>query len=186
MGRHGAPSASLSSGSLWSSPEAGPVRATRRSDAIPRPRASCPATSAAGMIMTLSHDVHGQSELVRPGVLPSRSLSAKLKRLAPPVRQSNLCASIAWVVGCLRPTGDQQMREESGTAMGRACSAHHADCSCQVLAQQPARSARSPARGLLQSDADAFKCAVVAAKLGCKLGARRRAQRWASLSHALW
>ena len=51
---------------------------------------------------------------------------------------------------------------------------------------ETARSARSPARGLLQSDADAFKCAVVAAKLGCQLGARRRAQRWASLNHALW
>ena len=99
MGRQGA---SLSSGSLWSSPEAGPVRATRRSDAIPRPISSCPATSAAGMIMTSAHDVHGQSELVRPGVLPLRSLPAKLKRLAPPVRQSNLYASmLGWLVACV-------------------------------------------------------------------------------------
>ena len=43
MGRHGAPSASLGSGSARAPPEAGQVRATRRSDAIPRPRAGCPA-----------------------------------------------------------------------------------------------------------------------------------------------
>ena len=53
MGRHGAPSASLGSGSARASPEAGQVRATRRSDAIPRPRAGCPATSTAGLSMTV-------------------------------------------------------------------------------------------------------------------------------------
>ena len=53
MGRHGAPRASLGSGSARAPPEAGQVRATRRSDAIPRPRAGCPATSAAGLSMTV-------------------------------------------------------------------------------------------------------------------------------------
>ena len=56
MGRHGAPSASLGSGSARAPPEAGQVRATRRSDAIPRPRAGCPATSAAGLIKTVKRD----------------------------------------------------------------------------------------------------------------------------------
>ena len=54
-------------------PEAGQVPATRRSEATPRPRAGCPPASAAGLIMTVKHHAHGQNELFRPGLLPSRS-----------------------------------------------------------------------------------------------------------------
>ena len=55
------------------SPEAGQVPATRRSEATPRPRVGCPPPSAAGLIMTVKHHAHGQNELFRPGLLPSRS-----------------------------------------------------------------------------------------------------------------
>ena len=68
-----APIASPSSGSPQTPPEAGPVAATRRSEAILRRRAGCPAPSAADSIMTPKHDVHGQNELFCPGLLPSRS-----------------------------------------------------------------------------------------------------------------
>ena len=47
--------------------------ATRRSEATPRPRVGCPPPSAAGLIMTVKHHAHGQNELFRPGLLPSRS-----------------------------------------------------------------------------------------------------------------
>ena len=68
-----APIASPSSGSPQTPPEAGPVAATRRSEAILRRRAGCPAPSAADSIMTPKHDVHGHNELFCPGLLPSRS-----------------------------------------------------------------------------------------------------------------
>ena len=109
MGRHGAPSASLGSGSARAPPEAGQVRATRRSDAIPRPRAGCPATSAAGLIKTVRHEVHGQHELHCPGFLPSRSLPARLQRLAPAARQKKKSGSTPWVVGACGTRGGHRM-----------------------------------------------------------------------------
>ena len=69
----GACSASLGSASPRTPPEAGPVPATPRSKATPRPRIGCPPPSAAGLIMTVKHHAHGQNELFRPGLLPSRS-----------------------------------------------------------------------------------------------------------------
>ena len=97
MGRHGAPSASLGSGSARAPPEAGQVRATRRSDAIPRPRAGCPATSAAGLSMTVKRDARGQHELRCPGLLPSRSLPALVRRVGLHARVGSpvaLCAHL--------------------------------------------------------------------------------------------
>ena len=109
MGRHGAPSASLGSGSARAPPEAGQVRATRRSDAIPRPRAGCPATSAAGLIKTVKRDARGQHELRCPGLLPSRSLPARLQRLAPAARQKKKSGSTPWVVGACVTRGGHRM-----------------------------------------------------------------------------
>ena len=113
MGRHGAPSASLGSGSARAPPEAGQVRATRRSDAIPRPRAGCPATSAAGLSMTVKRDARGQHELRCPGLLPSRSLPARLQRLAPAARQKKKSGSTPWVVGACGTRGGHRMSEWS-------------------------------------------------------------------------
>ena len=93
MGRHGAPSASLGSGAPQTPPEAGQAPATRRSDAIPRPRAGCPATSATGLSMTVKRDARGQDELRCPDLLPSRSLPARLRRLAPAARQKKKSGS---------------------------------------------------------------------------------------------
>ena len=73
MRPRGACSASLGSASPRTPPKAGPVPATRRSEATPRPRIGCPPPSAAGLIMTVKHHAHGQNELFRPGLLPSRS-----------------------------------------------------------------------------------------------------------------
>ena len=108
MGRHGAPSASLGSGSARAPPEAGQVRATRRSDAIPRPRAGCPATSAAGLSMTVKRDARGQDELRCPDLLPSRSLPARLRRLAPAARQKKKSGSTPWVVGACVTSASQE------------------------------------------------------------------------------
>ena len=108
MSRHGAPSASLGSGSPRTPPQAGPVAATRRSDATPRPRAGCPATSAAGLIKTVRHEVHGQHELHCPGFLPSRSLPARLQRLAPAARQKKKSGSTPWVVGACVTSASQE------------------------------------------------------------------------------
>ena len=108
MGRHGAPSASLGSGSARAPPEAGQVRATRRSDAIPRPRAGCPATSAAGLSMTVKRDARGQHELRCPGLLPSRSLPARLRRLTPATRQKKKSGSTPWVVGACVTSASQE------------------------------------------------------------------------------
>ena len=69
----GARKASLGSGSPQTPPEAGPVAATRPSEAIPRRRAGCPAPSSAGSIMTPKRDSHGQNELSCPDLLPYRS-----------------------------------------------------------------------------------------------------------------
>ena len=63
MRPRGACSASLGSASPRTPPEAGPVPATRRSEATPRPRIGCPPPSAAGLIMTVKHHAHGQNEL---------------------------------------------------------------------------------------------------------------------------
>ena len=109
MGRHGAPSASLGSGSALAPPEAGQVRATRRSDAIPRPRAGCPATSAAGLIKTVKRDARGQHELFCPGLLPSRSLPAWLQRLAPAARQKKAVRLDSGVVGACVTQGRHPM-----------------------------------------------------------------------------
>ena len=123
MGRHGAPSASLGSGSARAPPEAGQVRATRRSDAIPRPRAGCPATSAAGLIKTVRHEVHGQHELCRPGFLPSRSLPARLQCLAPAARQKKKSGSTAWVVGACGTRAQPPAEASCGRLVRREASA---------------------------------------------------------------
>ena len=111
MGRHGAPSASLGSGAPQTPPEAGQAPATRRSDAIPRPRAGCPATSAAGLSMTVKRDARGQDGLRCPGLLPSRSLPARLRRLTPATRQKKKSGSTPWVVGACVTGGGQRMSE---------------------------------------------------------------------------
>ena len=111
MGRHGAPSASLGSGAPQTPPEAGQAPATRRSDAIPRPRAGCPATSAAGLSMTVKRDARGQDGLRCPGLLPSRSLPARLRRLARAARQKKKSGSTPRVVGACVTGGGQRMSE---------------------------------------------------------------------------
>ena len=113
MSHHGASGTSLGSGSARTPPKAGQVRATRRSDATPRPWAGCPATSAAGLIKTVRHEVHGQHELFRPGFLPSRSLPARLQRLAPAARQKKKSGSTPWVVGACDTRGGHRMSEWS-------------------------------------------------------------------------
>ena len=113
MGHHGAPSASLGSGSARAPPEAGQVPATRRSEATPRPRAGCPPASAAGLIMTPKRDARGQHELFCPGLLPSRSLPARLQRLAPAARQKKKSGSTPWVVGACDTRGGHRMSEWS-------------------------------------------------------------------------
>ena len=104
-----APIAPPGSGSPQTPPEAGPVAATRRSDATPRPRAGCPPASAAGLIMTVKRDARGQHELRCPGLLPSRSLPARLQRLAPAARQKKKSGSTPWVVGACVTRGGHRM-----------------------------------------------------------------------------
>ena len=108
MGRHGAPSASLGSGAPQTPPEAGQAPATCRSDAIPRPRAGCPATSAAGLSMTVKRDARGQDGLRCPGLLPPRSLPARLRRLTPATRQKKKSGSTLWVVGACVTSASQE------------------------------------------------------------------------------
>ena len=61
-------------------------------------------TSAAGLIKTVRHEVHGQHELCRPGFLPSRSLPARLQRLAPAARQKKKSGYDSLGGWCLRHT----------------------------------------------------------------------------------
>ena len=81
MSHHGASGTSLGSGSARAPPEAGQVPATRRSEATPRPRVGCPPPSAAGLIMMVRHEVHGQNELCCPGFLASGSPPGQEERL---------------------------------------------------------------------------------------------------------
>ena len=113
MSHHGASGTSLGSGSARTPPEAGPVPATRRSDATPRPRVGCPPPAAAGLIMTVRHEVHGQNALCRPGFSPSGSLPARLQRLAPEARQKKKSGSTPWVVGACGTRGGHRMSEWS-------------------------------------------------------------------------
>ena len=138
MGRHGAPSASLGSGSARVPPEAGQVRATRRSDAIPRPRAGCPATSAAGLIMTVKHDARGQHELRCRAFCPRSACQPGCSAWHRQLARRRSQARLLGVVGCLRHT--RRPPDECMVAlseMSRALSAHHGACSCPSSAQTP-------------------------------------------------
>jgi len=81
VSHHGASGTSLGSGSARAPPETGQVPATRRSEATPRPRVGCPPPSAAGLIMMVRHEVHGQNELCCPGFLASGSPPGQEERL---------------------------------------------------------------------------------------------------------
>ena len=130
----GACSASLGSASPRTPPEAGPVPATPRSKATPRPRIGCPPPSAAGLIMTVKHHAHGQNELFRPGLLPSRS---------PPGQEERQVSF---------PGGEQPSRRPARSGAPRA-----AGCGCggcqelharpRVAATDLKRSARSTGAG---------------------------------------
>ena len=57
------------------------VPASRRFEATPRPRVGCPPPSAAGLIMMVKHEVHGQNELCCPVFLASGSPPGQEERL---------------------------------------------------------------------------------------------------------
>ena len=56
-------------------------------------------------------DDRGQDGLRCPGLLPSRSLPARLRRLAPAARQKKKSGSTPWVVGACVTGGGQRMSE---------------------------------------------------------------------------
>ena len=123
MSHHGASGTSLGSGSARTPPEAGKVPATRRSEATPRPRVGCPPPSAAGLIMTPKRDARGQHELFCPGLLPSRSLPARLQRLAPAARQKKKSGSTPWVVGACGTRAQPPAEASCGRLVRREASA---------------------------------------------------------------
>ena len=97
--------------------------ATRRSDATQRPRVGCPPPSAAGLIMTVRHEVHGQNELCCPGFLASGSPPGQEERLVTSAGDAVKSGSTPWVVGACGTRAQPPAEASCGRLVRREASA---------------------------------------------------------------
>ena len=73
--------------------------------------------------MTVKRDARGQHELRCPDLLPSRSLPARLQRLAPAARQKKKSGSTPWVVGACGTRAQPPAEASCGRLVRREASA---------------------------------------------------------------